>query len=807
MARYICIHGHFYQPPRENPWLDEVELQDSAYPFHDWNEKITAQCYSPNAASRILNSEQKIIQIVNNYSKMSFNFGPTLLSWLERHRPDTYEAVLEADRLSRSRFSGHGSALAQVYNHMIMPLANKRDKVTQVIWGIEDFKRRFGRDPEGMWLPETAVDTESLETLAEFGIRFTVLAPGQARRVRRIPGGADWEEVEGARIDPSTVYLCQLPSGKSINLFFYDGPISREIAFAGLLANGQALAERLISAFSDSRDCAQLVHTAVDGETFGHHQQHGDMALAYCLHFIESKNIARLTNYGEFLERHPPIHLVEIIENSSWSCIHGIDRWRENCGCHSGMHPGWTQAWRGPLRNALDWLRDTSAHLFEGVGSRFLLSPWEARQRYLEVILDRSRANVDRFLARHTSGELSHDEKVTVLRLLEMQRNAMLMYTSCGWFFDEISGIESVQILQYAARVVQFVTLLSEIPAEAELVARLKAAPSNLYGDGAKVYELLVKPARLDLLRVGVHYAVSSLFEDYSDEMGIYCYTVRRERHDTYEAGKLRLAIGRAKVNSNITWSEKTVSYAVLHLGDHNISGGVRRFKGDDAYAVMESEIRAAFDRADVPEVIRLTDKHFRTNSFSLWHLFRDEQRKVIDQILALTYNDVEASFRRVFDGSHAVMNFLKELRVPLPKFFLVAAERIVNLDLMRLFEVKEMDHARLESLITIIKRLQLELDRELLGFKANEWITCAMERLQKDPEERERMEEITGVLRLLSSVDVVMDLWRPQNIYFSLGESIYPQMKSYLEKQGQAAEEWVRCFEELGNHLNVTMP
>lgn len=807
MTRYVCIHGHFYQPPRENPWLGEVELQDSAYPFHDWNEKIAAQCYAPNAASRILDHEQRIIRIVNNYSKISFNFGPTLLSWMERHRPDTHEAIVEADRLSRSRFSGHGSALAQVYNHMIMPLANERDKYTQVTWGIEDFRRRFGRDPEGMWLPETAVDTRSLEILAELGIRFSVLAPRQAANVRRLLPDADWENVDDARIDPTTVYLCRLPSGRSINLFFYDGPISREIAFSGLLSNGQSLAERLIDAFNDARDRPQLVHVAVDGETFGHHQRHGDMALAYCLHFVESGEHAQLTNYGEFLEKNPPTHEVEIYDNSSWSCIHGIERWRDNCGCHTGMHAGWTQSWRGPLRHSMDRLRDEAALAFEEVGSQFLRSPWEARNRYIEVILDRCPENVERFLAEHTVRALDRYEKVQALQLLEMQHNAMLMYTSCGWFFDEISGVESVQVLQYAARVTQFVELLTGTPVEEDFAGRLEAAPSNLFGNGARVYEMFVRPARLDLLRVGVHYAVSTLFEDYPDETPIYSYTIRREIHETMEAGRLRLAIGRAVVRSNIIWSEETVTYAVLHLGDHNISGGGRVFRGDDAFALMESEIRSAFDRADVPEVIRLMDKHFGTNSFSLWHLFRDEQRKVIDQILALTYSDIEASYRRIFENTHAVMNFLQGLQVPLPKFILAAAERIVNLDLARLFETEAMDHARLESLLSVAQRWGLDLDRERLAFNAGAWITGAMEKLLENPEESQRMEEIARVLGLLQAAAVPLDLWWAQNLYYSLGESTYGRMKNEAGGRGVSAEEWVRSFEQLGHHLNVVMP
>lgn len=278
MDRYLCLHGHFYQPPRENPWLEEVELQDSAYPYHDWNERITAQCYAPNAASRIFDSQGQIVQIANNYSKISFNFGPTLLSWLERHDPDTYHAILEADRLSADRFSGHGSALAQVYNHMIMPLATKRDKVTQVSWGLQDFRQRFKRNPEGMWLAETAVDLETLEVLAEFGIRFTLLAPRQAARVREMGHGEGWEEVTGGRIDPSRAYRCFLPSGKSISLFFYDDPISQDVAFKGLLNSGEGLARRLTEAFSAERHWPQLVHIATDGETYGHHHRFGDQA-------------------------------------------------------------------------------------------------------------------------------------------------------------------------------------------------------------------------------------------------------------------------------------------------------------------------------------------------------------------------------------------------------------------------------------------------------------------------------------------------------------------------------------------------
>ena len=385
MNKFICVHGHFYQPPRENPWLEEIEVQDSAYPYRDWNERINAECYNPNTASRILGSNRNIIDIINNYSKISFNFGPTLLSWMEEHAPDVYHKILEADVLSRKQFSGHGSAIAQVYNHIIMPLANERDRRTQVIWGIEDFKSRFGRDPEGMWLSETAVDTLTLEILAEYGIKFTILAPRQAKAIKPL-NEEEWTDVSQGTIDPKRVYLCNLPSGNSITLFFYDGSISQEIAFGDLLNDGSNLLERMDRTFRDD-DEIQISHIATDGETYGHHQKHGDMALAYFLHLVEEREDLQLTIYGEFLEKNPPEWEVQIIDETSWSCVHGVERWKSDCGCNTGMHPGWNQQWRKPLRETLDWLRDKMIEIYEREGKRFTKDVWKLRDAYIKIIL------------------------------------------------------------------------------------------------------------------------------------------------------------------------------------------------------------------------------------------------------------------------------------------------------------------------------------------------------------------------------------------------------------------------------------
>src|SRR5947209_640447 len=413
--RFICIHGHFYQPPRENPWLEAVETQDSAAPYHDWNERITAECYGPNTSSRILDARERIVKIVNNYATISFNFGPTLLSWLEQAQPETYAAILDADRLSKERFGRHGSAIAQAYNHMILPLANARDQRTQVRWGIRDFEKRFKRKPEAMWLPETAVDIDSLEALAAEGIAFTILEPQQARRWRAI-GEDDWTEQKGA-IDPTMPYRCNLPSGRFIDLFFYDGPISRAVAFERLLARGENLAHRLLGAFGQGRTHPQLVNIATDGETYGHHHRHGDMALAYALDYINEQKLSRVANYGQFLADVPPTHEVEIVEQTAWSCSHGLGRWERDCGC-STSGEGWNQQWRTPLRNALDWLRDECIAIFESRGAALLRDPWDARDDYIDVVLDRSDDNLDRFLAKHSSTENS---TVTILELLEMQ--------------------------------------------------------------------------------------------------------------------------------------------------------------------------------------------------------------------------------------------------------------------------------------------------------------------------------------------------------------------------------------------------
>ncbi|MFC1931548.1 DUF3536 domain-containing protein [Chloroflexota bacterium] len=805
MDKYICIHGHFYQPPRENAWLEDIEMQDSAYPYHDWNERVTAECYAPNSASRILDSEGFITQIVNNYARISSDFGPTLLAWMEAKAPDVYQAILDADKESQRTFSGHGSALAQAYNHMIMPLANLRDKYTQIVWGIRDFEHRFGREPEGMWLPETAVDLETLDILAEQGIRFTILAPHQASRVRQI-GADNWQNVEDATIDPSMAYELNLPSGRKLNLFFYNGPLSRSVAFEDLLNSGDNFANQLAKAFSEERDWPQLIHIATDGESYGHHHRFGDMALAFALHHIETSGLARITNYGEYMEKHPPTHEAEIREKTSWSCSHGIDRWWSDCGCNAGRNPKWNQAWRTPLRDALDWLRDSLAPKYEAKAREFLKDPWVARDDYIEVILDRSPENVQRFLERHRTRDLNELETVTVLKLMELQRHAMLMYTSCGWFFDELSGIETVQIIQYAGRAIQLAQELFGDTIEQSFLERLELAKSNIrkHGDGHRIYDKFVRPSMVDLTKVIAHFAVNSLFEEYGELAEIYCYHVDIDDYQTSDCGKAKLAAGKTRVTSAITMESKNLSFGVLHFGDHNINAGVRDYQGEEAYQKMVSETTQTCATADFPEVIRLLDKHFGVSTYSIKNLFLDEQRKVLDNILESALSEIEAVYHQVYDHYYPPMRFLSELGNPIPKSFHSAAEFILNSELRKAVSEDTLDPERIKSLLDETQTWGVELDADGLSYFLQQNLEQMTARLVATPEDIGLLKELLAAMEVTHSVPFIVDLWKVQNFYQGILQSTYPEIKKKAERQDKAAQEWLAGFNSLGQQLSI---
>ncbi|HWQ14225.1 MAG TPA: DUF3536 domain-containing protein [Roseiflexaceae bacterium] len=805
MERYICIHGHFYQPPRENPWLETIEPQDSAAPYHDWNARVAHECYAPNAASRILDPDGYIAHITNNYARISFNFGPTLLAWLERHEPDTYRAILEADAESRRRFSGHGSAMAQCYNHMIMPLANLRDKVTQVRWGIADFRHRFGRAPEGMWLPETAVDLETLEVLAEHGILFTVLSPFQAARVREI-GRGEWRDVGGGHVDPSTAYALKLPSGRQIALFFYDGPIARAVAFEGLLNRGDYFAGRLAGSFSPARRWPQLAHIATDGESYGHHHRHGDMALAYALRHIEQHGLAKLTNYGEFLAKHPPLHEVQIVEDTAWSCFHGLERWRGNCGC-GGRH-GTSQAWRTPLRRALDWLRDELAPCFEQEAARLLRDPWVARDDYIAVVLDRSAESVAAFLARHAARELGAAEQVRVLQLLEIQRQAMLMYTSCGWFFEDISGIEARQVLQYAGRAMQLAAEVHGRDLEPPFLELLAEARSNLpeQGDGRRVYERYVRPARVDLAHVAAHYAIASLFQPSHERSHVYSYEVERRQYLSRDAGRARLALGALRVTSTVTYERASFSFGALSFGDHNVVCGVRE-DGDADYQALAREVSVPFERADLAEVIGILTRQFGRLGYSLRSLFRDERRAIMRSVLAPTLAEVEETYRQLYERHAPLMRFLADLQAPLPRGFHLAAEFALSAAVRRALAEEDPDLERAAVLLAEARRTGVAFDRAAVGESFQRTIDRLTERVRARPEALRPIQLLAATVLLAQSLPFEVDLWTPQNVYYALAQGAHGAARERAGRgasDGEAWRLWLEHFAALGEALGM---
>lgn len=794
--KFICIHGHFYQPPRENAWLEVIEVQDSSHPYHDWNERISAECYAPNAASRILDEKGVIKHIVNNYSRISFNFGPTLLSWMETNDPETYNAILDADRESISNFSGHGSAIAQVYNHMILPLANSRDKETQIVWGIRDFEKRFQRRPEGMWLAETAVDTESLEILARHGITFTILAPRQAKAIRKI-GEKEWKAVDEGTLDTRNAYRCQLPSGKSIVIFFYNGAVSQGIAFTGLLNDGHRFAQSLLDSYNGG-EYPQLVHVATDGETYGHHHRHGDMALAFCLNYIEKFGDAAITNYAEFISKVPPKFEAQIIENSSWSCVHGVERWRSNCGCNSGAHPGWHQAWRGPLRDALDWLRDTAMALFEQEGNKFLRDPWIARNEYINVILNRSDRTIKKFFKDHVTVDVDPSK---VFRLMEMQRHAMLMYTSCGWFFDEVSGIETTQVLQYACRVIQLANQNGDLNLENEFIHRLEKAPSNVPSleNAGNIYRKYVLPSKTNLQRVGMHYAVSSIFEEEPESLPLFNYTATNDFFLKKEAGEQKLVLGITKVKSLVTRSEKRFAFAVVCIGVHNIIGNISLDMEADKFASMQFRATHAFDEGRLGDVIGIMQTYFGPDKYTIWQLFKDEKRKILDMIARKSLEELEQSLRRTYNRDYPLVNALANNEIPIPNAYRTTFEYILNADLIDAFQAEKINVKTVERILSEIEKWNLKIeDPDNVSRLAGDAILQELKKIGNDRNNVRRITRLNRLFPLLDKFRLNPNIHKSQNAYFEIS------VENKTVPRNEEDREWFEQFSILGDNLRV---
>jgi len=784
---FVAIHGHFYQPPRENPWLEAIEREESAQPFHDWNERIAFECYRPNAYARIVDGQGKILDIFNNYSFLSFNFGPTLLSWIERERPFIYQKILEADRESLRRL-GHGNAIAQVYDHMIMPLANERDQETEVRWGIADFERHFHRKPEAMWLPETAVNTPTLKALIKYGMRYLILSPFQALRVRSF-GSKRWTDVSQGKIDTTRPYRCFLGdrSGKKmsdqyIDILFYDGVISKEIAFGELLKDGDRFCQQLARAYQPSKKRPQLIHVSTDGETYGHHKKFGEMALAYALSKGLSGQGFDVLNYGAFLRRFPPVYEVEIDEGpkgegSAWSCSHGVGRWKEDCGCSTGGKPGWNQRWRKPLREALNLLRDELGVLFEKEGEKIFHDPWEARKGYIDVITDRSSESVGKFFEQYGRQGLDEKGRIKGIKLLEMERHALRMFTSCGWFFADLAGLETILILEHAARAVRFAEEFSDQEIEKRFLQALSPGQSNRpeMGDGLQIYQRFVKPKQVALEQVVNHYAISSLFDGGAKERRIFSFRVETIDRERIERDDRLLVLGKVKVASDVIPESKGFLFGLISSKGDFFQNWVLEDRGTLDFNTLRQRGMDAFEQGkeELKETLTSLLGH---QIFTIRDILKEEREEIFRKVIQKEIGEPFRSYAEIFDRTRPAIEILAGEGMEIPYEIRAAAE--ITLSHRLLQEVKELRRdfrsavakGVIDRIVEESKRYGCRLRKEESLSVLNGVLREKMESLGRTkysdlPAQEGLIRETITLLDLAKKWDFDLDKWEAQDL------------------------------------------
>lgn len=815
IEKFLTIHGHFYQPPRENPWLEAIELQDSALPFHDWNERICKECYNPNSVSRIVDNKNQILDIVNNYQYMSFNFGPTLLSWMEEFAPLTYERIIKADIDSISEHSGHGNALAQVYNHMIMPLANAHDKETQVKWGIRDFEYRFGRKPEGIWLAETAVDDATLKVLVDNGIKFTILSPYQALKIRKT-GDKEWQDVSWGNIDPARSYKYTLKgdSKKSIALFFYDGAISKSVAFDELLKDGNRFIKRLKEGVSETRNYPQLVNIATDGESYGHHTKFGDMALSYVLKIKAEDEGFKITNYAEYLDKYESDYEVDIKQASSWSCFHGVGRWKEDCGCSTGGHPGWNQKWREPLRNALDYLRDELAKVFEAEGPKYFNdNPWAIRNKYIDVILDRNYVTIRKFQKENFKPDLTEEQKVKGMELLEIQRQAMLMYTSCGWFFSEISGIETVQIMKYAARAMQLVARFTNEDFETHFKDILSQAKSNIaeFGTGKDIYERFVKPSVVTAKQIACLWAISSLYQDFEDEEDVYCYTVKRHSYQKVQKGSSNFLVGHIEISSKVTLQKADLMFALMQYAGGDFHCAIKEFSNDAEFNELQATLIKTFALNPITEIIRTLDEKFGKEYFTLKDIFIEERKKILQILLKDQLEKFGNTYKEMYDQGKGSIYHMQNLGLEIPKEFKISAEYALSHrynDLLAGSDgfVEAPIVQQIKDINFEAKRMNIAIDKTPSNKNFAKRIITNLNRLTKSFE-IQQADTIMELFEMVEKLDLQIDISEAQNIYYN---KIYHRIGDIIENNEKEPRDkdikFVKLLLNIGSKLNINV-
>ena len=635
--------------------------------------------------------------------------------------------------------------------------------------------------------------------MADMGILFTILSPHQAGRFRRI-GQGEWQSVNDSSLDTTQACACRLPSGKSINVFFYDQALSHELSFGGLLKDGETFSKTLLGRLAECEERSRLLCVASDGEIFGHHHRFGDMALAFCLDRIEREKSFSLTNCAEYLEKFPPENEVEIVEKSSWSCPHGVERWRKNCGCRTGSHPEWTQEWRAPLRETLDWLRGRLDVFFEKRMEGCFKDPWQARDAFISVIQDRTSDNVEAFFSRNTERQLSPEEKGNALKWMEAQRSAMLMYTSCGWFFEDISGIETVQNLRYAARAMQLSREAGGEDIEPEFIRRLERARCNApeYRDGTDIYNREIKPDVLDPCRVGAHYTAFSPFEEYPDVLKKGSYSFRGEQKEVVMRERDRLSFGKMVLSSNITREEAELFYTCLLFEENNLLTGVVENTEKKAMPTKLGVIKQVFESGDIPATIRLLKETFHEHLYSPQHLLKDVEKEVLRKIVELSQKEMAESSRRIFMAFYPLMQEGQKL-FPLPDLVLAAFAYALNEDFRRLLEGKEPDGDLIRKYVSELSLWSLRPDRENLRHLLKGKIERVLEDLFHEPLDLSLWRLMDNLIWAIEELSLDVDLWRSQNLFFRLCR--------HLREETPESEEWMTLAKRTGEFLKVKCP
>ena len=771
----LIAHGHFYQPPRENPWTGSIGWQAGARPFENWNERIHAESYRPNAFARVLDPYGRVERVVNNYSLINFNFGPTLAAWLERSHPETYARILAADRESTASRGGHGNAIAQGHHHAILPLCNERDLRTEIRWGLADFRRRFRREPESLWLPETACDDRTLGALIDAGLAYVILSPFQAARVRPV-GAQVWESIVGDSVDTSRPYRYyhRDGSGRSLAIFFYDGQIAKSVAFDGVLASSRLLVERIERAASSR---GRLVNFATDGETYGHHFKFGDRCLAYALDTEAARRGFRVTNYGEFLEHNPPAWEVEVRhdaagEGTAWSCAHGLGRWTRDCSCHAGAPEGWNQRWRAPLRRALNFLRDEAARVFERQGGDLFRDPWRARDDYVELLLGaRGRGE---FLREHTTRAPDGAGETRALTLLEMQRAALMMFTSCGWFFNDIAGIEPVQNLLYAARVLELIAETGSAPPRGPFLELLAEAESNVpaHGNGADIFRAEVESARVTPPRVAASLAIAGLVAE-PESAGVSAgYGFARADSRKVQHGRIALSTERLSLESEATGKRFDFAAASVHFGDVDFYCALGECGDDGAeFAARARKIHDEFRTASLPTLLRLMREGFGDAEFGLEHLLPEDRQRVYEIVFGRMVGRFSEQYEFLYEENRRNIEMLHDAGFELPTELRAAAEftvgRRFEAELRRLAGDSSPAAPRAAArLAEEIARLGYRVERARVRAQVGALITTAV-REAVGADDADGYERAFELIRLAGLLGLDADIERAQELVY----------------------------------------